>query len=134
MLDKRKIRLMTKMAIYEKEYGEEDIKISGYYKKDYSSLNTWITLIWITAGYLLAAALLVLCGVDAILEGLTFLKLLILVAVAAGSYFILLIIYGVGSGKFYRKKHTQAKQRVKKYYREMSRLEKLYKKEYRNHE
>ena len=125
---------MTKMAIYEKEYGEEDIKISGYYKKDYSSLNTWITLIWITAGYLLAAALLVLCGVDAILEGLTFLKLLILVAVAAGSYFILLIIYGVGSGKFYRKKHTQAKQRVKKYYREMSRLEKLYKKEYRNHE
>ena len=134
MLDKRKIRLMTKMAIYEKEYGEEDIKISGYYKKDYSSLNTWITLIWITAGYLLAAALLVLCGADAILEGLTFLKLLILVAVAAGSYFILLIIYGVGSGKFYRKKHTQAKQRVKKYYREMSRLEKLYKKEYRNHE
>ena len=53
MLDKRKIRLMTKMAIYEKEYGEEDIKISGYYKKDYSSLNTWITLIWITVGYLM---------------------------------------------------------------------------------
>lgn len=134
MLDKRKIRLMTKMAIYEKEHGEEDIKISGYYKKDYSSLNTWITLIWITAGYLLAAALFVLCGADAILEDLTFLKLLILIAVAAVAYFALLIIYGVGSGKFYRKKHTRAKQRVKKYYREISRLEKLYKKEYRNHE
>ncbi len=134
MLDKRKIRLMTKMAIYEKEYGEEDIKISGYYKKDYSSLNTWITLIWISAGYLLAAALLVLCGADAILEGLTILKLLVLMAVAAGVYFALLIIYGVGSGKFYRRKHTQAKQRVKKYYRDMSRLEKIYKKEYRDHE
>ena len=134
MLDKRKIRLMTKMAIYEKKYGEEDIKISGYYKKDYSSLNTWITLIWVSAGYLLAAALLVLCGADAILEGLTFLKLLVLIAIAAGAYFALLIIYGIGSGKFYRRKHTQAKQRVKKYYRDMSRLEKIYKKEYRNHE
>ena len=51
MLDKRKIRLMTKAAIYEKEYGDEDLKITSYYKKDYSSLNTWITLIWITAGY-----------------------------------------------------------------------------------
>lgn len=134
MLDKRKIRLMTKMAIYEKKYGEEDIKISGYYKKDYSSLNTWITLIWVSAGYLLAAALLVLCGADAILEGLTFLKLLVLIAIAAGAYFALLIIYGIGSGKFFRRKHTQAKQRVKKYYRDMSRLEKIYKKEYRDHE
>ena len=134
MLDKRKIRLMTKMAIYEKKYGEEDIKISGYYKKDYSSLNTWITLIWVSAGYLLAVALLVLCGADAILEGLTFLKLLVLIAIAAGAYFALLIIYGIGSGKFYRRKHTQAKQRVKKYYRDMSRLEKIYKKEYRDHE
>ena len=125
---------MTKMAIYEKKYGEEDIKISGYYKKDYSSLNTWITLIWVSAGYLLAAALLVLCGADAILEGLTFLKLLVLIAIAAGAYFALLIIYGIGSGKFYRRKHTQAKQRVKKYYRDMSRLEKIYKKEYRDHE
>ena len=34
MLDKRKIRLMTKAAIYEKKYGEEDVKIAGYYKKD----------------------------------------------------------------------------------------------------
>ena len=38
MLDKRKIRLMTRAAIYEKNYGEEDFKISSYYKKDYSSL------------------------------------------------------------------------------------------------
>ena len=134
MLDKRKVRLMTKMAIYEKEYGEKDIKISGYYKKDYSSLNTWITLIWISAGYLLAAVLLALCGADALLEDLTILKLLVFVTIAAAAYFALLIIYGVGAGRFYRKKHTQAKQRVKKYYRDMSRLEKIYKKEYRDHE
>ena len=80
MLDQKKIRLMTKMAIYEKNYGKEDIKISGYYKKDYTSLNTWATLIWITFGYLLVAALVFLCGADALLENLNFVKLLIIVA------------------------------------------------------
>ena len=33
IIDKRKVRLMTRAAIYEKRYGEEDIKITGYYQK-----------------------------------------------------------------------------------------------------
>ena len=48
MLDKRKIRLMTRAAIYEKNYGEEDFKISSYYKKDYSSLNTSVSYTHLT--------------------------------------------------------------------------------------
>ena len=32
MLDKRKIRLMTKLALYEQNEGREDMKISAYYK------------------------------------------------------------------------------------------------------
>lgn len=120
---------MTKIAIYEKESAEEDLKISSYYKKDYSSLNTWITLIWVTVGYTLVAGLFFACNADAILEGITLLKLLILAVIAIGIYLVLLIIYGVGAGNFYKKKHGQAKQRVKKYYRDLSRLEKMYKKE-----
>ena len=42
MLDKRKIRLMIKMASYEKQGAEEDLKISSYYKKDYVSMNVWL--------------------------------------------------------------------------------------------
>ena len=34
MLDKRKIRLMTKLALYEQNEGREDMKISAYYTKD----------------------------------------------------------------------------------------------------
>ena len=108
MLDKRKIRLMTRAAIYEKNYGEEDFKISSYYKKDYSSLNTWVTLIWITVGYGLALA-----------------KLFVFAAVAIGAYVSLLIAYGIGAGSFYKNKHIKAKQRVKKYLRDLSRIEKI---------
>lgn len=128
MLDKRKIRLMTRAAVYEKEYGEEDLKITSYYKKDYSSLNTWITLIWITGGYVLLGGVLFLCFGEALLEGITIMRLIFLAAVALALYFALLIIYGIGAGNFYSKKHIRAKQRVKKYLRDISRLEKMNKK------
>ena len=125
MLDKRKIRLMTRAAIYEKKYGEEDFKISSYYKNDYSSLNTWVTLIWITVGYGLAVAVLFLGWGEAAMEGITLAKLFVFAAVAVGAYVSLLIAYGIGAGSFYKNKHIKAKQRVKKYLRDLSRIEKI---------
>ena len=35
MLNNRKVRLMTKLAIYEKEDGKEDIRLGRYYRGDY---------------------------------------------------------------------------------------------------
>lgn len=125
MIDKRKVRLMSRAAIYEKRYGEEDIRITGYYQKDYSSLNTWVTLIWVTAGFLLTAGLVFLAGGEQLLEGITLVKLLLLAAVTLAVYLALLIIYGIGAGSFYKKKHIRAKQRMKKYMRDLSRLEKM---------
>lgn len=132
MLDKRKIRLMTRAAIYEKEYGEEDLKISSYYRKDYSSLNTWITLIWVTVGYFLLGGIIFLCYGEALIEGITITRLLIFAAVAVALYLALIIIYGIGAGSFYSKKHARAKQRVKKYIRDITRLEKMNKTKERN--
>ena len=109
---------MARAAIYEKRYGQEDFKINSYYQKDF-------TLIWITAGFCLMAALLFLCSGESFVEGITITKLIILLIIAVGAYLSLLIIYGIGAGSFYKKKHIQAKQRVKKYMRDLSRLEKM---------
>lgn len=125
MIDKKKVRLMTKTAIYDKKYGEEDIRITGYYQKDYSSINTWITLIWVTVGFALLAVLFFLGGGESLIEGITVVKLIIILAITLGLYLSLLIIYGIGAGAFYRKKHIRAKRRMKKYIRELSRLEKM---------
>lgn len=116
---------MTRTSIYEKKYGQEDLKISSYYKKDYTSLNTWITLIWVTVGYLLLGGVLFLCYGDALVEGITPVRLFMYGAFAVAFYFVILIIYGIGSANFYSRKHTRAKQRVKRYIRDISRLEKM---------
>lgn len=129
MIDEKRIRLMTKISIYEKKQAEEDLKISGYYRKDYTSLNVWITLIWVTIGYGIAVGLFAICMMETLLEGLTILKMLLLMGLVAGFYIAILIMYGVGAAIFYRKKHKHARENMKKYYRDLSRLQKMYKKE-----
>ena len=109
MLDKERIRLMTKMAAYENTLAPDDLKISSYYKKDYSSLNTLITAIWVTIGYAIAAGLVILCNVDAMLKDLTVAKLIIIAAVVVGAYIILLVAYCVCASSFYKSKHNKAK-------------------------
>lgn len=42
MIDQKKIRMMTSLAIYDKHYGEKDRKIEGYYRTDYVyKKNCW---------------------------------------------------------------------------------------------
>lgn len=129
MLDKNRIKLMTRMARYEKNAAPEDLKISTYYRKDYVSLNTLITALWATVGYALTAALIVAVNMETLLENLTMQKLMFLAAVAVGAYLVVLVIYCICAGSFYSSKHKKAKLRMKRYYRDLSRLGKIYMKE-----
>lgn len=120
---------MAKMAKYEKSQAAEDLKISSYYKKDYASLNTLITAIWVTVGYALLAGLIIISNIDALMKNLTIAKFIIVVSIAVGIYIVLLVVYCVHAGSFYKSKHNRAKQRVKRYYRSLARLGKMYVKE-----
>lgn len=132
MLDKKRIRLMVRMASYEKTNAKQDQKISSYYKKDYISLNTLITILWITIGYAIIVGLAAICGMDILFENLTIIWMLILGGLVIVGYIIVLVIYGVCASSYYKLKHNRAKQRVKRYYRDMSKLENYGKKERRS--
>lgn len=132
MLDKKRIRLMVRMASYEKTNAKQDQKISSYYKKDYISLNTLITILWITIGYAIIVGLAAICGMDILFENLTIIRMLILGGLVIVGYIIVLVIYGVCASSYYKLKHNRAKQRVKRYYRDMSELENYGKKERRS--
>lgn len=129
MLDRRKIRLMSRMAMYEKHYIRDDMRISSYYKKDYSSLNTLISILWVSIGYVLIAAIIALVNMELILENLTIEKMFLLVGAVVAGYLIVVIIYGFCASSFYKNRHTRAKQRVKRYYRDLTRLGKVNAKE-----
>ena len=52
MLDRSKVKLMTKLALYEQTQGKEDFKISEYYRKDYVGLHSICSFLWVTVGYI----------------------------------------------------------------------------------
>lgn len=129
MLNEEKVKLMTRMAMYEEKQGKEDFKISAYYKKDYSSFQTIITILWVTVGYAIAVGVGAVAFADLILEKLNMAFIIMLVFCIGAGYIALLFLYGIVAYRFYQKKHTNARTRVKKYNHDLARLNRMYERE-----
>lgn len=131
MINEKRVKLMTQMAMYEEKKGHEDFRISAYYQKDYASLNTWITVIWTTIGYAIVAVVSMLVFLDEILKDVSMASLMILAIIIVSAYIVLVIITIIIANRFYRKKHMEARKRVKKFNHDLTRLGKMYEKEIR---
>lgn len=131
MLDKEKVKLMTTLAFYEQNEGKEDFKINEYYRKDYVGYHTLCSVIWITIGYACIVGLLVFAGLDMILAHLSKGMIITMVLVAIMSYLVLVILYTLVASRVYDKKHRTARQRMKRFNHNLTRLLKMYEKEKR---
>lgn len=85
MLNESKVKLMTRMAMYESKQGEEDFKISSYYKKDYRSFHTIATIIWVTVGYAVAVGIGVIAFLDELMKNLN-MQFLVIAAAAVDNW------------------------------------------------
>ena len=131
MLDKRKVAMMTKLALYEQTQGKEDFKVCEYYRKDYVGFHMLSTIIWITVGYVCVGALVALALLDILLAHMSTALLLTLALVAIVGYFALVILYALISNYVYKKKHKEAKRRLKEYNHDLIDLLKYYDRERR---
>ena len=64
MLNESKVRMMTKMAIYEKNEGRRELKTARYFKTDYVSLGVLNTIIAATAAYVLIILMIALSNMQ----------------------------------------------------------------------
>ncbi|MCB6414474.1 hypothetical protein OCV99_01605 [Dorea acetigenes] len=131
MLDERKVKLMTKMALYEQKEGKEDFKVSAYYRKDYASVHTIYSILWMTVGYILLIVLIGFAAMDSLTANMTLSVIVLLTGSIIIGYFLVVFIGGVASHQFYNNKHQEARSRVKKYNHHLIRLLKMYEKEKR---
>lgn len=131
MLDERKVKLMTKMALYEQKEGKEDFKVSAYYRKDYASVHTIYSILWMTVGYILLIVLIGFAAMDSLTANMTLSVIVLLTGSIIIGYFLVVFIGGVASHQFYNNKHQEAISRVKKYNHHLIRLLKMYEKEKR---
>jgi uncharacterized membrane protein len=129
MLNEKRVKHMVKLASYEEKGGTEDIKISSYFKKDYVSFNVLVSLLWVTLGYVSLVALVCFSIMQNLVENMSFRNMILLIATIVAVYVFLLLVYGVGAVRFYKKRHQAAKHGVKKYIRDLEVLEKMYERE-----
>ena len=100
MLDERKVKLMTKLALYEETHGKEDFKISSYYRKDYASLHVIYAFLSVSVGYVCLVGVLLLAGVENIMGNLSNGLIIFLFLIILAGYVGVVIVYcGIASHK-----------------------------------
>lgn len=125
MIDPKKIRLMTKLAIYEKQEGEEDISIGKYYRADYVRMNILKTILAVTFGYLLLVLMIVIYHSEFLLDKALVLNYSLLGKKLLGYYLFLLVVYIGAVGVGYTVLYTRSRERLAKYYKMLGKLKKI---------
>lgn len=129
MLNNRKVRLMTRLAMYEQTEGKEDIRISKYFRTDYVRLNVLKSIVAITLGYLLILLLLVVYHSEYLIREAVTLDYRGMLIRYAGIYVIILTVYGAVCMIGYMIKYRASRKKLAKYFRMLRRLRSLYREE-----
>ena len=106
MLNEDKVKLMTRMAIYEKRKGKKVMKLTKYFQSDYVSFYMIKTAAAVTMAYLIVAACYVLYYIEFLMENLYTLDFADIIKKFLTYYVIVLVGYLVLSFIIYSVKYN----------------------------
>lgn len=129
MLNEKRVKHMIRLASYDKQSGESDLKINSYFKRDYVGFNVLASLFWTTVGYVSVLGILFMAYMESLLENITVSSLISIGSTVLIGYFVTIIVFGCFAIWFYGKKYKMARQNVKKYTKDLQILEKMYERE-----
>ena len=116
MLNNRKVRLMTKLAIYEKEDGKEDIRLGKYYRVDYVRYQMLKTLVAVTFGYLILVLLTIIYNAEYLIAEAVKLDYAAIGRTMLGIYLVLVLVFVGIAGIGYTVKYNRSRKKLGKYY------------------
>lgn len=123
MVREQNVKLMSRIAIYEKNAGKTEIPMNKYYKGDYVRLNTLKAIVSATISFVLAAALVVVYKIDFLLANvlkMDYKKMAIEILVLYG---IWILIYWFAARIFYAKKYEASKSNIIIYNHNLKKLQ-----------
>lgn len=126
MLNNRKVRLMTKLAIYEKKEGKEDIKLAKYYKSDYARLNVLKTAVAVTIAFIFICALVVIYRAEYIIANAFELDYAQIGKEVLGVYLVLMAVYLILTMLGYSLKYAASRKKLARYFRMLRKLNHMY--------
>ena len=130
MLNPRKIRLMSRMAIFENsKEGKEAFRITGFFRSDYLRWELLRTIASITIGYILLVGMAVVYNLEYLLLHAVELNYRALLIRALGIYLVILIVYVAGAFVAYTYSYARRRKLISRYEKSLRSLEKIYKAE-----
>lgn len=126
VLNENKVKMMTKMAIYEKNEGKNMIRNARYYKGDYVALAALKSTIATTFAFIIIVIMIAICNTETILRQINSMDYVTLGKRIAVYYIIALIIYAVISGMYSAYQYDKSRSGIKKYFMRLNKLERFY--------
>ena len=129
MIKEEKVKLMTKLALYEQNEGKKSLPVSKYYRTDYISIKMIETAITTTIGYVLMVVLGVLFKVDYISENIVSMDLMALGRRLLIGYAIVLVVFMLLSYIVYSIRYKKIKKGLGEYGENLKELYLMYKRD-----
>ena len=126
MVNEKKVRLMTQLALDEKRFYKDELDESGYFRSDYIRSNTLKVLLGYSISYLLIMGLVAMHYVDYLFTNVVQMDMQSMVWLAGCIYVGLLLIITLFCVLFYMTKYTNNRKRLRKYMMEIDKLQKFY--------
>ena len=105
MLNENKVKMMTKIAIYEKNEGKTMLKTAKYFKGDFIAFGILKTIITTTIAFVIIVLLYVLCNAEGLMNQINSMDYMALGRKVAVYYVLMLIIFTAIAAAVYNYKY-----------------------------
>lgn len=129
VVNEDKVKLMTKLAIYESTKGKKQLNISKYYKRDYVRYNMFKTAVTATMAFFMILGGYILINAEELLLKLNEMDLLHEAIKLGIIYAVFVIGYMVIARLVYARKYEKVKPDVIIYNHNLKKLKEMYDKE-----
>ena len=130
MITNEKLRLMTRMTIFEEsEEGKEAIRIGHFFKNDYIRWELIKTILSVTVAYVLILGMIVLYKLEYLIANALKLDYKGILTEVLGIYLVLIVVYVSGAIIGYSYKFNRERRNLGRYEKSLKRLSNIYKKE-----
>lgn len=126
MINKEKVELMSKVALYEQGEGKTTLKLNKYYKNDYSSAKLLSGVpLGILSGLLIILLIFIADG-DWIIKAYDSLGGVVCVVVLVLAFSVFVLAYSFFTVYMHNKKYDKYRGNLKNYWLNLKRLDKVY--------
>lgn len=126
MLNENKVKMMTKMAIYEKNEGRRMLKTARYFKSDYIAFGILKTLITTSIAYIIMLIMYVLYNMESIIKDINKIDYTEVGTNLIIGYVTMIAVFSAIAFVVYGKQYDNSRNGLKRYFSRLNKLERFY--------